>query len=260
MRTLIVFVAWALVVLAAHAQQPPTLLVPQGTLRAAFLGTNPVQGRLDPQSGRVIGPVGDLTPALARRLGVPFDIVPQPNAAAVIRAVSDGSMTIGYLAYELARAAQVDYSEPYALMGNAYLVPASSPIRRSADVDRDGIIVGSVRGQSQQVWVSENLKRARISMVADVPPHADLVTMLTSGAIQAFAANRQRMEDAAKTDARVRVLPDNFSTIPQAFVVRKGSANALLAEINRFVLDPQTTALVRASLAGARLAGVEPAR
>jgi polar amino acid transport system substrate-binding protein len=250
-----VSLVFALAAWATAAQR----LLPTGKLRVAFLGTNPVQGRIDPQTTQVIGPVGDLTPALARRLGVPFEITPLPNAASVITAVNDGRIDVGYLAFERERAAQVDYTEPYARMGNAYLVLASGPIQHSADVDRDGVVVGAVRGQSQQAWVSEQLRRARIEMVADVPPYPELVGMLTGGRIQAFAANRQRMEDTAKTDSRVRVLPDNFSTIPQAMVVRKGAA-ALLAELNRFVADSSTMTLVRESLARAHLSGVQPAR
>lgn len=248
---------FALAVAAAVVAAVPAQPLVTGTLRAAFIATNPVQGRIDP-SGRVIGPVGDLVPALARRLGVDFEIVPEASAGAVIAAVRDGDATIGFLAFETERATQVDYSRPYALMGNAYLVLASGPLQTSADVDRDGIVVGAVRGQSQQIWVSGHLRRARVQAVDGVPPHPELVSMLTSGAIQAFAANRQRMTDTARTDARVRVLPDDFSSIPQAIVVRRGSA-ALLAEIDRFLAAPETTALVRASLEAAQLSGVEPA-
>ena len=35
-------------------------LAPGGTLRVAFLGTNPIQGRVDPNTGAVSGPVGDI--------------------------------------------------------------------------------------------------------------------------------------------------------------------------------------------------------
>ncbi|MGE0446732.1 MAG: transporter substrate-binding domain-containing protein [Vicinamibacterales bacterium] len=244
----------AVLVATGVAQEAPR----PATLRAAFLSTNPVQGRLSPQGDRIIGPVGDLMPALARRMNTGYEILPMPNAAAVIAAVNDGTATIGFLAWERERATQVDYSEPYALMGNAYLVLASSPLQRSADVDRPGVVVGAVRGQSQHAWVSEHLRQARVRSVDGVPPHADLVRLLVDGTFQAFAANRQRMEDTAATDARVRVLLDNFSTIPQAMVVKKGSA-ALLAEINRFIATPETTTLVRESLHNAQLAGVEPA-
>jgi len=84
------------------------------------------------------------------------------------------------------------------------------------------------------------------------------VAMLTSGKIDAFAANRQRMEEAAKTSGLVRVLPDNFLMIGQAIVVEKGQTSNL-DEVNRFVADVRTSGFVKSSLDRAKLAGVEVA-
>lgn len=257
MRTLLTLVV-SLLLLPPVQAQVQAQLAPTGTLRVAFLGSNPVQGRVDANTGAVTGPVAELTMELARRLGVPFRIVPLPDAAALIEAVRTRSVDVGLLAVEAARATLVDFSAPYALMGNAYLVRADSAIRGSADVDREGVVVGAVRGQSQQVWVSEHLTRARVRMVGQVPPAAEIIRMLTSGEIQAFAANRQRMDDVARISAEVRVLPDNFSVIPQALVVPKGDG-ARLAELNQFVRDAIRSGLVARALERARLAGVEVA-
>ena len=46
--------------LAAQVAPSASRLAPTGTLRAAFLGTNPVQGRVNPSTGAVTGPVADL--------------------------------------------------------------------------------------------------------------------------------------------------------------------------------------------------------
>ena len=243
---------------AALAPVLAPVLAPTGTLRASFLATNPVQGRLDPRTGVVAGPVGDLVPELARRLGVPYRILPVPDAAALIESVRSGQADIGFLAVEAARATQVDFSAPFALMGNAYLVRAESPIRQSADVDRTGIVVGAVTGQSQQVWVSEHVRNARLHAVPTVPPADALAGMLIRGEVDAFAANRQRMEDVARTDARLRVLSDNFSVIPQALVVRKGDS-ARLVQVNRFIDAVLASGFVQSSLDRAQLAGVEVA-
>lgn len=242
-----------LVASPAHAQLAPT-----GTLRVAFLGSNPVQGRIDATTGVISGPVAELVPELARRLGVPFRIVPVADAAALITAVRTGTVDVGLLAIEAERATQVDFSIPYALMGNAYLVRADSVMVRSEDVDRDGVTVAAVRGQSQQVYVSEHLRRARVRMLPQVPPGDEIVRLLTSREVDAFAANRQRMEDAARLSSQVRVLADNFSVIPQALVVRKGEAVSLAA-LDRFIADALASGLVASTLQRSRLAGVEVA-
>lgn len=250
-----------LIVLALmSALAAPTDLAPTGTLRASFLATNPVQGRVDTRTGEVTGPVADLVRELAARHKVPYKLMPVPDAAAVIETVRSGSADIGFLAYEAARAAQVDFSTPYALMGNAYLVRADSPIARSADVDRAGITVAAVKGQSQEIFVSANLKNARIQVMSDMPANDALVAMLIDRRIDAFAANRQRMTEAARTSPQVRVLTDDFFVVGQALVVPKGS-RARLEELNRFVADVRRSGFMRASLdrAGLGIIQVAPA-
>jgi len=54
----------------AAAQSPSATLAPTGTLRGAFLGSNPVHGRVDAKTGLPSGPVPDLVRELARQ-GLP---------------------------------------------------------------------------------------------------------------------------------------------------------------------------------------------
>lgn len=234
-------------------------LAPTGTLRAAFLRTNPVQGRIDAETGAVSGPVADLVEALAKQLGVPYKIIPAANADDIIARLKANTVDIGFLAYDAPRAKEVDFSEPYALMLNSYLVRADSPIRNSADVDRAGVKVGTVKGQSQEVVLREILKKAEIKIMPATPPVGELSKMLTSREIDAFGANRQRLVEAAAQDPRLRVLPDNFSVAEQSIVVAKENASRLAA-INQFIEKARTSGLVKGSLERAKLtAGVEVA-
>src|SRR5712691_5365433 len=93
-------------------------LASTGTLRAAFLGDNPVQGRVDPKTGAITGPVADLVQELARRLKVPYKLIPAPGARAVIDQINAHTADIGFLAWEAARAREVDFSGGYAEMHN----------------------------------------------------------------------------------------------------------------------------------------------
>jgi len=204
------------------------------------------------------GPVADLARELGRRLGVQVSLMPVPDAATVIARVTAKQADIGFLAYEAERASQVEFSEPYLLMGNGYLVRADSNIQRSADVDRAGVTVGSVKGQSQEIYVSANLKNAKVRLFPVTPPHEELVRLLVSGEIDAFASNRQRAGDTAATSPRVRILGDNFLRIGQAIVLPKGDA-VRLKEINTFVLDVRRSGFVQDSITRAKLTGMEVA-
>ncbi len=257
MPQLLVLLAFVAVVLPATGM-PAADLAPTGVLRASFIASNPVQGRVDARTGEVAGPVADLTRELARRLGVPYFITPLPDAGAVLASVKEHSVDIGFLAYEAARATQVDYTAPYTLSSSAYAVRADSPLRTMADVDRAGMTIGAARGASQQIYVSANVKNARVEVMDQVPPHDVLAAMLVSGELDAFAANRTRMQELARTSPKVRVLAENFLEIGQAMVVDKGGASKV-DELNRFLADIRMSGFIRASIDRAGLPGVEVA-
>jgi len=243
--------------LAVALPQIGGLLAPTGTLRATFIANNPVQGRVD-SAGATSGPAPDLARELARRLKVPHAITPLPSAGAVMESVTTGKADIGFLAYEAARAEQVDFSDPYLMSGSAYAVRADSRFRNSAEVDRPGVTVGAVTGQSQEVWVRENIKSARINAVPTVPPNAGLAAMLLDGRVDVFAANRTRMEELAREFPAIRVLPGDFLIVGQAIVVAKGN-RPRLDEINRFLAEVRASGFVKASIDRANLPGVEVA-
>ena len=67
-RFLVTSIVMMLLGAAVSVQSPAATLAPTGTLRAVFLGGNPVQGRVDPKTGAVSGTVPDLAKELARRL------------------------------------------------------------------------------------------------------------------------------------------------------------------------------------------------
>jgi polar amino acid transport system substrate-binding protein len=143
-------------------------------------------------------------------------------------------------------------------MGSAYAVRADSPIRSSADVDRAGVTIGATRGQSQQIYVSEHIRNARVEVMAQMPAHDALAALLASGRIDAYAANRQRMEEASRAVTGVRVLADNFMTVGQAVVVEKGQ-RARIDEVNRFIADVIASGFVKASIDRADVGGLDVA-
>src|SRR5215831_19052262 len=147
---------------AQTSSSDAAVLAPTGTLRAVFLGLNPVQGRMIGPTGKAAGPVPDLVEALARRIGVPFVIASAPNAAAIVSALNNGDADIGFLAYDDARAREVDFGAAFMVMFNSYLVRGDSALQRTSDIDHHGITVAAVRGQTQELFVSSHLKAATL--------------------------------------------------------------------------------------------------
>jgi polar amino acid transport system substrate-binding protein len=237
-------------------------LAPTGTLRAAFLGTNPVQARVDSKTGAVTGPVADLVRELANRLKVPFTLIPATNAQGVIAHVQNGTADIGFIAYEAARAREVEFAGPFAVMYNTYLVLDSSPLRRVEDFDREGLTAAAVRAQTQDIYLSANLKHARVKRIDSQPAQAELERMLASREVDAIALNTQRAAEAvAAAKTPVRALTGSYVAVEQSFVVKKGdTAHAKM--LDAFVDELRASGFIRASLDRAKLAtvGVAPER
>jgi polar amino acid transport system substrate-binding protein len=248
------------IALPAAAQSPAATLAPTGTLRGVFLGSNPVQGRVDPKTGEVTGPVPDLVRELARKIGVGSTVIPAPDAAGVIGALNDGTADIGFLAYDETRAREVDFGAPFVVMLNSYLVKAGSPIKSTADVDRAGVTVAAVKGQTQELFVSRSLKNAQVRVFPTMPAQAEVERLLASGEVDAFAINRQRsLEAEAASASKLRALLDSFLEVDQCFVVSKGAREKIDA-IDRFMGEIKASGFMQQSIDRAKLTGVRAPR
>jgi polar amino acid transport system substrate-binding protein len=262
-RLLPVCLAAVLPLVPAAAQTAPSALAatfaPTGTLRAAFLGDNPALGRVDPKSGMVTGPVAEIVKEIARRVGVPYELIPAPGGRDVMNRLKMHTADIGFLAYNAGRAMEVDFSTPWLLMPNTYIVAAGSPLQKVADADRAGVHISAVKNDTQDVYLSANLKNNRVDAVAEMPPPDELETMLLNGKLDAFAANRQRAVEIAAGHPKLRAVADNFSVAGQAIAVPKGDA-ARLDALNRMLDEILATDFVKAAIARAGLNGVEAAK
>jgi polar amino acid transport system substrate-binding protein len=259
MRYLTTFILIGMLSLSAIAQTPSKTLAPTGTLRAIFLGGNPVQGRVDPKTGEMSGPVPDLVKEMARQLAVPFKIISAADAGVIIDALKNHTADIGFLAYDETRAREVDFGAPFLTMLNSYLVRANSPLQKSGDVDRTGVKVAAVKGQTQELFVSSHLKNAQVRVFQTMPPQLEVERLLMGGEVDAFAINRQRSLDAqSASGSKLRALPDSFLEVDQCFIVEKG-ARAKLAAIEKFVSELRDSGFIEKSIKRAKLTAVDVA-
>lgn len=229
------------------------VLAPTGTLRAVFLRTNPVQGRVDAKTGEVSGPAVDLTRELGRQLGVPVSITGVPGGRELIDSVKNHTADIGFLAFDPTRATEVDFSQVYSLSWSSYIVPVNSSLHAVADADRKGFRIGAATGDSPELYLSRNLKNAELKRYPG-PPAEEVLRMLAAGEFDAWAANRQRLIEMAANASNLRVLPDNYFAVKQAIVVPKGD-RAALETINRFLNEARASGLIRKAIDKAGLSG-----
>jgi len=234
--------------------------VPTGTLRVTYIATNPVQASVDPKTGEVRGPGADMARAIAKRLGVPVKITGVAGPAGVLDSLKKGEADMGLLAFDPERAKEVDFSPPYALAQNTYLVPEGSALRSVVDVDKPGVRVGVTERDAGELYLSRALKAAELKR--NNTGNLDVVTKwLADHTVDAYGTNRQRLTEIAARNPGYRLLPDNFYGVEQSVIVPKDH-KALLEEINAALDEARSSGLVAEAIAHSGLIGLDvaPAR
>ena len=243
--------------LPAWANDLAKNLAPTGTLRATFIGRNPVQATIDGKTGEARGPAAEITRMMAGKLGVPFTIAGVANGPAVIESVKSGAADIGFVAFDPVRAAEVDFAQTYSLVQNVYVVKEASPVRVSADADKPGVRIGVGERDAADFFLTRTLRNA--TLVRNTSGSSDAaMKMLTSGEVDVYGGNRQRMGEAVARTPGLRLLPDSFYGVEQAIIVAKGEA-ARLATVNSMIDEARNSGLTAAAIARAGLVGVEVA-
>jgi len=138
-------------------------LAPGGKLRVGLNYGNFLLVLKDGPGGEPRGIAPDLGRELARRAGLPFEFVKFDAAGKLFDAVKAGQCDVGFLGAEPQRAAEVEFTPAYLELPVTFLVPAGSPIRSIAEVDRDGVRVSVSERSAYDLYLSRNLKKERES-------------------------------------------------------------------------------------------------
>src|ERR1700722_11673023 len=137
-------------------------LAPHGILRAAINLSNflLVTGRSP--SGDPDGVSPDMARAIADRLGVPVKYVPFPKPGELADAAGSDAWDIGLIGAEPARAEKIAFTPAYVEIEATYLVPAGSPLRSIADVDKPGVRIAVSARSAYDLWLERNIKQATL--------------------------------------------------------------------------------------------------
>jgi polar amino acid transport system substrate-binding protein len=248
----------AFAALAACSSAPPkpspaavAELAPTGKLRSAINFGNPVLASKDPATGEPRGVSVDLSRELAARLGVPLEIVPYAAAGRVVEAARSGAWDVAYVALDPLRGADMVQSPPYVVIEGSYLVPAGSPIRSNAEVDREGIRIVVGKGSAYDLFLGREIKRA---MLVRVPTSPDVVSTMIRENLEVAAGVRQQLEADAKRVPGVRLLAGRFMVINQAMAVPKGR-DAGARYVRDFIEEMKMSGFVAQALARHRVEG-----
>jgi len=252
----------SLVLMASCATVPPVPpaaradLAPTGKLRAGINYGNAILATRDPASGESRGVAIDLTRELGRRLGVPVELVAYESVATMVDAVKAGAWDIAFLGADPARAGEISFTAAYVELEATYLVPAGSPLRTIADVDREGVRVAAPGRAAYELFLSRSLTRAQL---VRAPSAAAAFDLLVSGQVDALAGLRQTLIGPAEKLPGSRMLDGRFMAVQQAVGVPKGR-DAGIRYLRGFVEEAKASGLVARAIEkiGARGVSVAP--
>ena len=135
-------------------------LAPTGVLRAAVNLSNFLLVTGKSPDGDPVGVSPDMAKALADRLGVGLRLLRYKSPAELADDAANGVWDIGNIGAEPARAEAIAFTAAYCEIESTYLVPAASPIRAIADVDRPGMRIASAARSAYGLWLDRNIRHA----------------------------------------------------------------------------------------------------
>jgi polar amino acid transport system substrate-binding protein len=223
-------------------QASPTVvsqLAPTGTLRVGLNMSNFLLTATDAATGKPKGLAADLGHELGKRLGVPVELVPYPNPGALGDAAKSGAWDVGFLGAEPQRAKEIDFTAAYVEIEATYLVPAGSPIKTIAEVDRPGVRIAISDRSAYDLYLTRELKHAQL-----VRERGDAILQrFLSDKLDAMAGLRPGlMKDQAKAPGS-RILDGNFTAVQQAAGTPKGRP-AGAQYLKEFIEDVKASGLV----------------
>jgi len=198
----------------------------------------------------------DLARELGKRVGVPVELVGYEAAGKMVEGVQAGAWDVAFLAIDPGHTTGISFTAPYIEIEGTCLVPAGSPLRTIADVDRRGVRI-AVSAKSAYDWfLSRSLQHAQL---VRAPDPNDSFELLVAGKVEVVAGMRQPLVADAEKLPGSRVLHGRFIAIGQVLGIPRGR-DAGAKYLREFIEDVKASGLVAEVIekAGIRSVSVAP--
>jgi polar amino acid transport system substrate-binding protein len=186
------------------------------------------------------GVAPDMAAALAERLGVALSYVTYATPGEVADAVERDEWDIGLIAVEPKRAETIAFCDAYVEIEATYLVPAGSPLRSVAEVDRPGVRIAVSDRAAYDLYLTRTLQHAELHRAKGLPGALEL---FVSEKLDALAGLVPALKENAASLPGSRVLDGRYTTVRQAIGTKPASA-ALKAFVEKFIGDAKASGLV----------------
>ncbi len=230
-------------------------LAPTGKLRVGINQGNFLVVTKDPASGELRGIAVDLARELGRRAGLPVEFIAYASAGKMAEAVKTGAWDVAFLGAEPQRQNEISFTPAYLEIEATYLVPAGSPIRAIAEMDRDGMRIAVAAKSAYDLFLSRTLQRARLMRAEGIDASFKL---FVADQLEALAGLKPRLVTDAQVLPGSRILEGRFTAIQQAIGAPRGrDAGAIY--LRDFIEDVKASGLVAQAMEKHGVRGVSVA-
>lgn len=213
---------------AAHADQLADIKA-AGEIKVATFDANPPFGSVDAKTHELVGYDVDFARALADSLGVKLKLVAtNPGNRIPLLQSGKADLIVADITITPERAQTIDFSLPYFVTGQQFLVPAKSPDKLD---NYSHARIGAVKGTTGEQALHQRYPQARVLAYDDIPL---AFTALRNGNVQAITQDSTILAGllaAAPDKADFKILPDLLSKEEIGVGVKKGQP-ALLKAVN----------------------------
>lgn len=236
-------------------EQVKAELTPTGKLRAAINMSNflLVTGKAD--NGDPMGVSPDMAAEVARRLGVPLQLIPYPNPGALGDDADSGNWDIGNIGAEPQRAEKIAFSAAYCEIEATYVVPAGSPIQSIDDVDKPGVRISVTGRAAYGLWLQNNIKHAELVKTDSLDSAYDT---FVADKLDVLAGLRPRLLSDVEKLPGARILDGQFSAVQQAIGTPKKNTEAA-KWLAAFVEEAKVTGMVAGFIEKHKVVGLSVA-
>ena len=188
-------------------------LAPTGTLRVGLNHGNFLLITPGSKGPAPRGVAPDLARELGRRVGAPVEFVDFDTAGKLADAVGSGAWDVAFLGAEPQRASQIAFTAAYLEIPATYLVPAGSPIRSIAEVDREGVRIAVAEKSAYDLYLSRSVQHARLMRTQGIDASYDL---FVTQKLEVLAGLKPRLLMDVEKLPGARILDGQFTAVQQA--------------------------------------------
>ena len=258
MRVLMISALFGLLTFASASAQSPVdgEIAPNGQLRVAMLGANPVLVSKD-ANGTFGGISFELGAFIAERLGATMKPIIYSDPAAYAASFGKGEWDIAIGPRRASEIDKVSFSPDFMLVDGQYVAAPGRDFADGSQVDRAGIKIAVARNGNPDAVLSGALKAATLVRVRGLVE--DAVEILRSHQADVYAGNGQIVYSVAEKLPGSKIISGAFTSAPFAVLLPIGRSEAARSRIKDIVLEAIVTDLPRKAIERQGLRGVRQA-